>query len=108
MKVKFLNGKEEVEMVDGELISRCGGVLACVRFITTDGPFYSVTHTMTGAAIRTSFLSVREAERFGRSFYRQCGAFEKSQLMSQSSWETLKRCFSSDTKRFVQTYRTKK
>ncbi len=85
MKVKFTTGNGKTSVVDGKIISRTGGALACVELSTYGGSIiYSVTHMLTGAAIRSIFKTPGEAEKFARGFYHQCNDFEKLQLKTQS------------------------
>ena len=105
MKVKFTTG-EKTSMVDGKIISRTGGVLACVPTTTNGGSeVYSVTHTLTGLAIRSVFETTKEAEKFARGFYRQCSDDEKTQLRTQSNADILRRSFDAGTRGFVISYR---
>ncbi len=108
MKVKFRTANRKTKMVDGELISRCGGVLACVPITTNGGgTVYGVTHTLTGTSIKTNFLSARKAEKFARGFYSQCSNSEKTQLRTQSDVDILRQSLGNETRRFVQNYQIK-
>ena len=83
-KIKYITdvgGVYKVYAVDGELISRCGGVLALVS--QNDGESWSITHTLTGACVRM-FTRKDHAQRFARAFYRQLSLREKNLLKTQT------------------------